>query len=243
MAIQRSRVGTPFEQNMRGSTQYGQEKKTRGGMALEIFHKISDAIAMGHFSPGERLDENTLAARYQVSRTPVREALKQLSSSGLVVTRPNHGCRVAQITPQSLDQLFEAIGELEATCARHAVTRMTDAQKVQLCDYHAQSRLAIQAGDANAYDMINKNLHLLIIHASHNPFLIDMVLSLRQKISMFRRTQFNNLERMTASFEEHSLIVEALLGRDVVTCYREMRAHLFSARAAAQSVSPAWRPQ
>ena len=216
------------------------EKRSRGGLALEIFQRISDEIALGHFSPGERLDETMLANKYQVSRTPVREALKQLSSSGLVVNRPNRGSMVAQMSPHDLDQMFEAIGELEATCARHAVTRMKDAQKTQMCELHALSRSAIQAGDAHAYDMINKELHLLIIHASHNPYLIEMVLGLRQKISLFRRTQFRNLERMTASFEEHSLIVEAILGRDVITCYREMRAHLFSARVAAQSISSVW---
>ena len=212
----------------------------RGGLADEVFRKIADEIAIGVFLPGERLDETVLAARFQVSRTPVREALKQLAITGLVLYRPNRGSVVTDMTPAQLDQMFEVIGELEATCARHAALRMTDAERNLLCDLHAQSRLAIQNQDADAYDTINRDLHTVIIQGCHNPVLIEIVTGLRHKISTFRRTQFRNLERMSASYEEHSVIVEALMARDVVTCYREMRAHLLSARSAAARVSPTW---
>jgi len=114
---------------------------------------------------------------------------------------------------------------------------MTEVERNRLSELHALSRTAIQNSDVNAYDNINRDFHLVIIHGSHNPVLIDMALSLRHKIFTFRRTQFRNLERMSASFEEHSVIVEAMLAHDVVTCYREMRAHLLSARSAAARVS------
>ena len=209
---------------------------------MEIFQKISDEIVLGELSPGQHLDETTLAQRFCVSRTPVREALKQLSSSGLVVIRPNRGCTVVQRSVEDLDQIFEAIGELEATCARHAVVRMNEDEKNRLLALHAKSRSSVQAADAFAYDKFNKAFHQVIIEGSHNPYLIESVVGLRQKISMYRRTQFLNIERMTASFEEHSLIVEAILARDVVHCYREVRSHLFQARAAAKIISPVWSP-
>jgi DNA-binding GntR family transcriptional regulator len=214
--------------------------RSRGGLADEVGRKLADDIALGVFLPGERLDETTLAARFQVSRTPVREALKQLAITGLVAYRPNRGSVVAELSPLQIDQMFEAMGEIEATCARHAVVRMTEAERDRLSELHALSRTAIQHGDADAYDNINRDFHLVIIHGCHNPVLIDMALGLRHKISTFRRTQFRNLERMSASFEEHSVIVEAMLARDVVTCYREMRAHLLSARSAAARVSSTW---
>jgi DNA-binding GntR family transcriptional regulator len=212
----------------------------RGGLAEEVCRKIADDIAMGIFLPGERLDETNLATRFQVSRTPVREALKQLAITGLVAYRPNRGSVVAEMTPLQLDQMFEVIGELEATCARHAALRMTEAERQRLCDLHAQTRVAIQNQDADAYDTINRDLHTVIIQGCHNPVLIDIVTGLRHKISTFRRTQFRNLARMSASYEEHSVIVEALMARDVVTCYREMRGHLLSARSAAADVSTSW---
>ncbi len=212
--------------------------RSRGGLAEEVGRKLADDVALGVFAPGEHLDETSLAARFQVSRTPVREALKQLAITGLVAYRPNRGSVVAELSPLQIDQMFEAIGELEATCARHAVVRMTEAERNRLTELHRLSRSAIQSNDADAYDRINRDLHLAIIQGCHNPVLVDMALGLRHKIATFRRTQFRNLERMSASFEEHSVIVEAILTRDVVTCYREMRAHLLSARSAAARVPP-----
>jgi len=226
--------------------------RSRGGLSDEVCRKIADDIVLGSFAPGVRLDEAMLAARFKVSRTPVREALKQLASTGLVVYRPNRGSVVAEVTPAQLDQMFEAIGELEAACARHAAVRMSESERNQLCEVHAQARLAMQAGDADLYDDLNRALHSIIIRGSHNPTLIDLATSLRHRISTFRRTQFLNLERMAESFEEHSVIVEALLSRDAVTCYREMRSHLLFARSAAARVfsahsavvrgAPSWSP-
>ena len=214
--------------------------RSRGGLADEVCRKIADEIVLGTFAPSTRLDEVSLADRFNVSRTPVREALKQLSIMGLVKYRPNRGSVVAAMTPEQLDQMFEAIGELEAACARHAALRMTESDRAQLRELHAQGRAAMQAGDMNRYDAVNLELHANIIQGCHNPVLIDMAMSLRHRISPFRRTQFRNLERMGESFAEHSVIVEAILSHDVITTYRAMRTHLLSARHATSRVAPAW---
>ncbi len=214
--------------------------RSRGGLADEVCRKIADEIVLGNFVPGSRLDEVSLADRFNVSRTPVREALKQLSIMGLVEYRPNRGSVVAAMTPEQLDQMFEAIGELEAACARHAALRMTEADRAQLLELHGQGRAAMQAGDMNRYDALNLELHTTIIQGCHNPVLIEMAVSLRHRISPFRRTQFRNLERMGESFEEHSIIVEAILSHDVITTYRAMRTHLLSARSATTRVAPVW---
>jgi len=188
--------------------------RNRGGLADEVCRKIADEIVLGNFAPGSRLDEVTLSERFKVSRTPVREALKQLAIMGLVEYRPNRGSIVAAMSTEQLDQMFEAIGELEAT--------------------------AMQSGDMNRYDAVNLELHTTIIQGCHNPVLIDMAMSLRHRISPFRRTQFRNVERMGESFEEHSVIVEAILSHDVITTYREMRTHLLSARSATSRAAPVW---
>ena len=214
--------------------------RNRGGLADEVCRKIADEIVLGNFAPGSRLDEVTLSERFKVSRTPVREALKQLAIMGLVEYRPNRGSIVAAMTTEQLDQMFEAIGELEATCARHAALRMTEAERTRLRELHAEGRTAMQSGDMNRYDAVNLELHTTIIQGCHNPVLIDMAMSLRHRISPFRRTQFRNVERMGESFEEHSVIVEAILSHDVITTYREMRTHLLSARSATSRAAPVW---
>lgn len=214
--------------------------RSRGGLADEVCRRIADEIVLGNFAPHTRLDEVNLASRFNVSRTPVREALKQLAIMGLVEYRPNRGSVVAAMTPEQLDQMFEAIGELEATCARHAALRMTEGERARLRDLHAQGRAAMQVGDMERYDALNLALHTTIIQGCHNPVLIDMAMSLRHRVAPFRRTQFRNVERMGESFEEHSLIVEAIMSHDVITSYREMRVHLLSARNATSQVAPVW---
>jgi DNA-binding GntR family transcriptional regulator len=214
--------------------------RSRGGLADEVCRRIADEIVLGNFVPNTRLDEVSLAERFNVSRTPIREALKQLSIMGLVEYRPNRGSVVATMTAEQLDQMFEAIGELEATCARHAALRMTEADQARMLELHAEGRAAMQAGDMNRYDAANLALHTTINQGCHNPVLIDMAMGLRHRISPFRRTQFRNVERMGESFEEHSVIVEAILAHDVITTYRAMRTHLLSARSATSRAAPIW---
>lgn len=212
----------------------------RGARADEIARQMADDIVLGHFQPGARLDEVMLAGRFKVSRTPVREALKQLALQGLVLCRPNRGAVVAQLTPAQMDSMFETIGELEAVCARHAAIRMTPQDRERLCAVHAQCRAALRAVDVDLYARLNHEFHLVIIEASYNPVLIDLTLSLRHRVAPFRRSQLRNVERMSASFEEHGVIVEAVLGHDAAGAQRDMRTHLLSARSAAALIGAAW---
>lgn len=216
--------------------------RVRGRLADEVCKRLAEEIVLGRFEPGTRLDEVMLAGRFGVSRTPVREALKQLAITGLIDYRPNRGSVVASLDTDQLDGMFEAIGELEAACARHAAVRMTEAERERLRSLHAQGRLAMQACDLDRYDALNRELHLLILHGSHNPVLAETAITLRHRVEPFRRTQFRNLERIGESFAEHSAIVEAVLAHDAVAAHREMRSHLLSARGAAGRLAPAWSP-
>jgi DNA-binding GntR family transcriptional regulator len=217
-------------------------RRERGRLADEVGRRLAEDIVLGVFAPGSRLDELMLAQRYAVSRTPVREALKQLAASGLVSVRPNKGSVVASLDTEQLDRMFEAIGELEAACARHAALRMTPAERDRLQGLHAQGRLAMQSGDFERYDALNRELHLLILQGAHNPVLAETAIGLRQRAEPFRRTQFRNRERIGESFAEHGAIVEALLAGDANAAHREMRHHLLSARSAAGRLAPAWEP-
>lgn len=216
------------------------DRPGRGRLADEVCRRLADEIVLGALAAGTRLDEVTLANRFGVSRTPVREALKQLTATGLVVYRPNRGSVVAAPDPQQLDCLFEAIAEVEAVCARHAAVRMTEAQRGMLRTLHAEGRRAMQDCDLDRYDGLNRSLHQCIVSGAHNPVLADTAAALRHRVAPFRRTQFRNLERIAESFAEHSAIVEAVLGHDALAAQREMRGHLLSARVATGRLGPAW---
>lgn len=211
----------------------------RGRLADEVCRRLADEIVLGNFPAGVRLDEVMLANRFGVSRTPVREALKQLAITGLVVYRPNRGSVVAFLDPKQLDALFEAIAEIEAVCAWHAAVRMDDSERERLRRLHADGREAMRAADLDRYDALNRELHLCIVNGARNPSLAETAAALRHRVAPFRRTQFRNLERIAESFVEHSAIVDAVLGRDAIAAQREMRAHLLSARAATDRIAAA----
>ncbi len=218
------------------------DRPGRGRLADDVCRRLADEIVLGMLGAGTRLDEVTLARRFGVSRTPVREALKQLTATGLIAYRPNRGSVVAAPDPVQLDCLFEAIAELEAVCARHAAVRMTEAERETLRSLHAEGRRAMQDRDLDRYDVLNRSLHQCIVDGAHNPVLADTAGALRHRVAPFRRTQFRNLERIAESFAEHSAIIEAVLGHDALAAQREMRGHLLSARAASGRLGPAWAP-
>ena len=101
-------------------------------IAMSVEQQIADDILSGRLAPGAKLDEQTLAARFEVSRTPVREALRQLLGTGLVESIPRRGAVVTSFGPERLSQLYEAIGELETLCARLAAQRMTAIERKEL---------------------------------------------------------------------------------------------------------------
>jgi DNA-binding GntR family transcriptional regulator len=103
-------------------------------LAEQVRQQIADDILSGRLKPGQQLEENALAAQFNVSRTPVRDALRQLGSTGLVEVRPHRGVRVADIDVSLLEELFEAQTEVEAVCAQLTALRSnaTDRRQLQL---------------------------------------------------------------------------------------------------------------
>ena len=110
----------------------------------EMVRAIADRIVTGVLRPGEKLDEIKLAGRYDVSRTPVREALRQLSAMGLVDRRPNRGAIVAVVEPAHLTSMFESMAELEAICARLSAERMNPAERRALESRHQASAALVR---------------------------------------------------------------------------------------------------
>lgn len=210
----------------------------RGGLVEEVSKRIADEIVLGHFEPGTRLEEVMLAEHFKVSRTPIREALKQLAIMGLVDYRPNRGSIVATITPIRLDQMFEAIGELEAACARYAALRMTEEERHRLHVLQAEGHSAMQSQDMDRYDLYNSELHSLILHGARNPVLLETTTGLRHRVTPYRRTQFRQIERAGESYAEHCGIVEAILAHDALSAHREMRNHVSFAHRAATRLAP-----
>lgn len=201
-------------------------RQSRGTLAETLRRQLADDILDGRLLPGIRLDEQELATRFGVSRTPVREAFKLLAATGLVQVRPNKGVVVTAITPDRLSEMFEVMGEIEAACARLAARRMTREERTALSDLHADAGRLAQGGNPDSYDELNTRFHSAIYAGAHNEFLEETALSIRQRLRPFRRAQFRVTGRLTRSWLEHDGVVRAILAGDGEAAYHAMRMHV-----------------
>jgi DNA-binding GntR family transcriptional regulator len=187
---------------------------------------IEERIVTGEYPPGTRLDEQELANAFGVSRTPVREALIQLSSVGLIEIRPRRGATVPEIGPERICEMFEVMAELEAMCGRLAARRITAEELARLEDAHRACQAARDADDPDTYYKLNEVLHQRIYDASHNAFLADQATALHRRLRPYRRLQLRVRNRMASSFVEHQTIVNAITGGDGDMAANLLRAHV-----------------
>ena len=204
----------------------------RGLLSDQIRNALTDEIAAGHLAAGTALDEQDLADRFGASRTPVREALRQLAFNGLVELRPRRGVVVTRMTPERIMDMFETTAEFEAMCVRLATYRMTPLERSHLMDLHARSGDMVAAGDVDAYDTLNRSFHEALYGATHNGFLKEQALALRTRLSGFRRTQLRYGDRIQGSRAEHGAILAAIAEGDGEAAARRMRAHMLNAASA-----------
>ena len=188
--------------------------------------QIEERIVTGVYPPGMRLDETELASSFGVSRTPIREALIQLSSEGLVEIRPRRGAIVAEIGQQRLYEMFEVMAELEAMCGRLAARRITEAEQSAFVAAHQACEAARNANDPDSYYQLNEQFHQLLYAASHNVFLEEQAVALSKRLRPYRRLQLRVRDRMNSSFSEHAAVVEAILAQDGELAATRIREHV-----------------
>ena len=197
-----------------------------------IRNVLTDEIASGSLPAGSALDEQQLADRFNASRTPVREALRQLSVSGLVEMRPRRGVIVTRMTPESIMEMFEEMAEIEALCVRFATYRMSPLERSHLMELHRSSQAMVEARDIDAYDSFNREFHIGIYRGTHNQFMVEQAIAIRLRLSAFRRTQLHQDDRLEKSRDEHDAVMRAIAQGDGDKAARRMRAHMLNAASA-----------
>lgn len=195
-------------------------------LSIQVTKKIEDDIIFGNLPPGTKLDEQELCDRYNVSRTPVREALKLLAADGLVEIRPRRGAIVPKIEPLVLCEMFEVMAELEGMCGRLAARRIQAQEKENLIKLHHNCKQYVLAEDSESYYEENKNFHFAIYHASHNSFLIEQASSLHKRLHPYRRLQLRVHNRMPQSYAEHEALLQAILDGDDILAEQLLKAHV-----------------
>jgi len=209
--------------------------------AERIRASLADAIVRGELGPGVALDEATIAEKFQVSRTPVREAIRQLEAIGFAEARPHRGAVVPHFTPEKLNDMFTVMAEMEALCARYAADHITASERKDLLARHEACAEAARRGDVEGYYTRNLAFHDAIYRASHNGYLVEVTLSVRNRLAPFRRLQFEGLGRLAKSLTEHDEILQAIFRGDGEGAAALMRRHLHLVRTSVGEVSPGLR--
>jgi DNA-binding GntR family transcriptional regulator len=190
-----------------------------------VHQRLEAEIAAGLLPPGRRLDEQEIAQRFGVSRTPVREAFRLLAADELVELRGRQGAAVRSIGVHTLIEMFQVMGELEGLCARLAARRISPEQVTRLEEAHARLKDKAGAGPDAFYEA-NQQFHEIIYEASCNVFLAGQTRKLRNKVAAYRRRVTRMPGRIEDTIREHEEVMAAILGHDAEAAHRAMRAHL-----------------
>lgn len=205
-----------------------------------LVNGIRQLIVEGHYSPDTPLSEASLAALFQVSRTPVREALKELERDGLVEIRPRVGTFVRQPSVDEMIELYEIKEVIDGLAARLVAARGSGPQ-VELLQKNVElSRDAVKAGDAVAYSKLVLQFHSLLVDASQSAKLGEHYELLMQRLQFHNqilRTLKAHSERMSHSVKEHAHILAYLVDGDPEGAEIAMREHVrVTAKEAVASV-------
>ena len=175
-----------------------------------IRETLEQAILLGELADGERLDETRLAARFRVSRTPVREALSRLAATGLVEHVPHRGAFARVPDAAEVAEMFEVMAELEALCARLAAARARPVDLARLEGLVEACERAAADGDADHYYRENERLHGALYALSGNAFLAGEAARLQRRLQAHRRLQLRAPRRIDDSVAEHRAILAAV---------------------------------
>jgi DNA-binding GntR family transcriptional regulator len=190
----------------------------------QMLKLIEDDIVVGRLLPGQRLDERTLAERFSVSRTPIREALLRLSSVGIVELRRNQGAFVAAISPARLIGMLEVMAEMKVLAARQAARRMTDEERKALVIARQEIKQCVDEGNTLAYFEKASALHEAICEGTHNSFLVETVRIIQVCLCAYRRHLSRILHKPTqTSLNENLKTVDAILAGDAEQAEHWMR--------------------
>lgn len=202
------------------------ENDAPASRSVRIQRILESEIFSGHLAPGARLDEVELAARFRVSRTPVREALRHLASAGLIRIRPRQPAVVVELPASRLIEMFQVMAELEALCARMAARRISASQLAALSALHDELiELAKTDRVADFYE-VNRRFHETIYEASQNEFLAEQTRALRNRIGAYRRLVTQKPSRRAATLTEHDDVLRAIATGNEEAAADAMRGHV-----------------
>ena len=201
-----------------------------------VTDRLRDAIETGQFPPGSRLIERDLCERLGVSRTSVREALRDLEAAGLITTQANRGPIVSIVTLAMAKSIYEVRTVLEGLAARLFATNATAAQIAALREHVERLALVYEDYSAAGFLRAKSEFYQTLFEGAGNPIAADMLRAIHTRVSQLRATSLSDPARAKASMSEIRAFVDALAARDGEAASRLCVQHIQNAADAALRV-------
>jgi DNA-binding GntR family transcriptional regulator len=201
-----------------------------------VAERLRAMVFERQLAPGAFIDEKGLAADWQISRTPLREALKVLASEGLVELVPGRGSRVVSLTDDDADALFPVMALLEGRCAHEATLRASDDELGELHQLHERLEMHAAVNDIDGYYRANHVFHSRVQALADNRWLDRVTGDLRRFVRLLRGRQLQLPGRIDASINEHRVLIDAIGQRDAVRAERAMHDHLMAQLSALKAL-------
>lgn len=192
----------------------------------EIVDIIRDRILKGEYKIGEKIKENQIATELKVSRTPIREAFKQLETEGLIDYIPNRGCFAKGFTRQDIEDIYAVRKALEILAVEWAVNRITSEQIQSLQDQSDLMEFYTARKDSKKVLEINTDFHDVIYNATGSRFMAQVLRSYKEYIEQTRKVIFYEQEYLEEIFEEHKAVLMAIMSKDAEAAKEAMAKHL-----------------
>lgn len=193
------------------------------------YRRLLDDIRSGLLTPGARLRETEIADRLGISRTPVREAIRQLEGDGLVMHLPRQGATIRSLDHAEIVELYEMRAVLEGTAARLAARA---ASEIELEELAALNDALARTPPGPEAREVNRQFHRCLLDAARNRFLLKSMSALQKTLLILGPTTLADPERATGAVTEHGAVLAALAARDGDAAEAAMRAHVGRALAA-----------
>jgi len=198
----------------------------RQSLREQIANALRAAVVSGEMRPGVLYSVPSLAAQFQVSATPVREAMLDLTKEGLVESVRNKGFRVTEVTDDQLDEITELRALIEVPTVARLAESIEPAQVAELRPLAEQICEAADAGDLIGYIDADRQFHLALLELGGNRRLVEVVSELRGQTRLYGLSKLVREQRLIKSAEEHLEILDALGANDRERCEEVMRRHI-----------------
>jgi DNA-binding GntR family transcriptional regulator len=189
----------------------------------KILENIRDAIISGTLKAGSRVSEPDLAERYGISRTPIREAFRQLESEGYLTVIPRRGAVVSEFNLKEVEDFYAIKSILEGYAARRACEKLTEKELERLQTINNRLAGLAEVNDIRGFCKTHDEFHAMFINASENEKLKELIFGL---VSRFQRLRYMSLSlpgRMKISVQEHEKIIEAFRRKDAEAAEKLVR--------------------